>query len=192
MGYRSELWKGQSSTWTVPLWLLLMAWLVSMHNMWKGVHNMASCPAGINRNISDKEGWQQMFQNPYLHLWCCHRYDSTSNLQKCAKVPPVQKWIYGIKKMYFVAECKPLSDMKPSLSVPFLPQSVPDASLMKRSASTVAPQRPQEVNLKDYTLEKPSQDRPHHHHHHCHHRRERDKDRDREKRQRHLDTPLGG
>uniref|UniRef100_A0A672Z865 Voltage-dependent N-type calcium channel subunit alpha n=1 Tax=Sphaeramia orbicularis TaxID=375764 RepID=A0A672Z865_9TELE len=72
--------------------------------------------------------------------------------------------------------------------------SVPDASPMKRSASTVAPQRPQEVNLRDYTLEKPSQDRPHHHHHHhrCHHRRERDKDRDREKRQRSLDTPLGG
>ncbi|CAJ1068689.1 LOW QUALITY PROTEIN: calcium channel%2C voltage-dependent, N type, alpha 1B subunit, a [Xyrichtys novacula] len=74
--------------------------------------------------------------------------------------------------------------------------SVPDASPMKRSASTVAPQRPQEVNLRDYTLEKPSHDRPHHHHHHhrCHHRRERDGDRekDREKRQRSLDTPLGG
>uniref|UniRef100_A0A8D3CP06 Voltage-dependent N-type calcium channel subunit alpha n=1 Tax=Scophthalmus maximus TaxID=52904 RepID=A0A8D3CP06_SCOMX len=73
------------------------------------------------------------------------------------------------------------------------PQSVPDASPMKRSASTVAPQRPQEVNLRDYTLEKPSQERPHHHHHHhrCHHRRDREKDRDREKRQRSLDTPLG-
>uniref|UniRef100_A0A8D3CIH0 Voltage-dependent N-type calcium channel subunit alpha n=1 Tax=Scophthalmus maximus TaxID=52904 RepID=A0A8D3CIH0_SCOMX len=72
--------------------------------------------------------------------------------------------------------------------------SVPDASPMKRSASTVAPQRPQEVNLRDYTLEKPSQERPHHHHHHhrCHHRRDREKDRDREKRQRSLDTPLGG
>ncbi|XP_028271025.1 calcium channel, voltage-dependent, N type, alpha 1B subunit, a [Parambassis ranga] len=74
--------------------------------------------------------------------------------------------------------------------------SVPDASPMKRSASTVAPQRHQEVNLKDYTLEKPNQDRPHHHHHHhrCHHRRDkdRDKDRDREKRQRSLDTPPGG
>ncbi|XP_030273730.1 calcium channel, voltage-dependent, N type, alpha 1B subunit, a isoform X7 [Sparus aurata] len=72
--------------------------------------------------------------------------------------------------------------------------SVPDTSPMKRSASTAAPQRPQEVNLRDYTLEKSSQDRPHHHHHHhrCHHRRERDKDRDREKRQRSLDTPLGG
>uniref|UniRef100_A0A8D3B8M5 Voltage-dependent N-type calcium channel subunit alpha n=1 Tax=Scophthalmus maximus TaxID=52904 RepID=A0A8D3B8M5_SCOMX len=70
------------------------------------------------------------------------------------------------------------------------PQSVPDASPMKRSASTVAPQRPQEVNLRDYTLEKPSQERPHHHHHHhrCHHRRDREKDRDREKRQRSLDT----
>eukprot|EP00063_Salmo_salar_P041136 XP_014015971.1 PREDICTED: voltage-dependent N-type calcium channel subunit alpha-1B-like isoform X3 [Salmo salar] len=54
---------------------------------------------------------------------------------------------------------------------------VPDCSPMKRSASTHAPQRPQEVNLRDYTLETPSiQERPHHHHHHrCHHRRERDK-----------------
>ncbi|XP_041854807.1 calcium channel, voltage-dependent, N type, alpha 1B subunit, a [Melanotaenia boesemani] len=67
---------------------------------------------------------------------------------------------------------------------------VPDASPMKRSASTVAPQRPQEVNLGDHTLEKPRPERSHHHHHHhrCHHRRERD----REKRQRSLDTPVGG
>ncbi|XP_029294653.1 calcium channel, voltage-dependent, N type, alpha 1B subunit, a [Cottoperca gobio] len=72
--------------------------------------------------------------------------------------------------------------------------SVSDASPMKRSASTVAPQRPQEVNLRDYTVEKPSQDRVHHHHHHhrCHHRRDRDREKDREKRQRSLDTPLGG
>uniref|UniRef100_A0A3Q2QKX1 Calcium channel, voltage-dependent, N type, alpha 1B subunit, a n=1 Tax=Fundulus heteroclitus TaxID=8078 RepID=A0A3Q2QKX1_FUNHE len=65
-----------------------------------------------------------------------------------------------------------------------------DASPMRRSASTVAPQRPQEVNLRDYTLEKPRQERTHHHHHHhhhCHHRRDREK----EKRQRSLDTPLG-
>uniref|UniRef100_A0A4W5P5X8 Voltage-dependent N-type calcium channel subunit alpha n=1 Tax=Hucho hucho TaxID=62062 RepID=A0A4W5P5X8_9TELE len=55
---------------------------------------------------------------------------------------------------------------------------VPDCSPMKRSASTHAPQRPIESNLRDYTLETPSiQERPHHHHHHhrCHHRRERDK-----------------
>ncbi|KAK7933259.1 hypothetical protein WMY93_004155 [Mugilogobius chulae] len=72
--------------------------------------------------------------------------------------------------------------------------TVPDASLMPRSASSVTPQRPQEVNLKDYTLEKPSQEsRPHHrhHHHHCHHRREREREREREKRQRSLDTPVG-
>lgn len=78
-----------------------------------------------------------------------------------------------------------------SLSV-FLLQSVPDASPMKRSASTVTPQRPQEVNLRDYTLEKPSQERTHHHHRRCHHRRDRDRDRDRENRQRSLDAPLAG
>uniref|UniRef100_A0AAV2MPD6 Uncharacterized protein n=1 Tax=Knipowitschia caucasica TaxID=637954 RepID=A0AAV2MPD6_KNICA len=75
--------------------------------------------------------------------------------------------------------------------------TVPDASPMRRSASSVTPHRPQEVNLRDYTLEKPSQDsRTHHrhHHHHCHHRRDRDRDRerDKEKRQRSLDTPVGG
>ncbi|XP_076021242.1 calcium channel, voltage-dependent, N type, alpha 1B subunit, a [Genypterus blacodes] len=69
-----------------------------------------------------------------------------------------------------------------------------DASAMKRSASTAAPQRPQEDNLRDFTLEKPSQDRPHHHHHHhrCHHRRDRDRDKDREKKQRSLDTSVAG
>uniref|UniRef100_A0A8C7UJ42 Voltage-dependent N-type calcium channel subunit alpha n=1 Tax=Oncorhynchus mykiss TaxID=8022 RepID=A0A8C7UJ42_ONCMY len=57
-------------------------------------------------------------------------------------------------------------------------EPVPDCSPVKRSASTHAPQRPQEVNLHEYTLERPStQERPHHHHHHhrCHHHRERDK-----------------
>ncbi|XP_066510019.1 voltage-dependent N-type calcium channel subunit alpha-1B-like [Hoplias malabaricus] len=53
---------------------------------------------------------------------------------------------------------------------------IPD-SPMRRSASTFASQRPPEVNLNDYVLEKPVQERTHHHHHHhrCHHRRERDK-----------------
>uniref|UniRef100_A0AAY4EJS0 Voltage-dependent N-type calcium channel subunit alpha n=1 Tax=Denticeps clupeoides TaxID=299321 RepID=A0AAY4EJS0_9TELE len=56
-------------------------------------------------------------------------------------------------------------------------QPIPDSRPMKRSASTVAPQRPLEVNLREYTLDRPVQDKPHHHHHHhrCHHRRERDK-----------------
>ncbi|KAJ7994006.1 hypothetical protein DPEC_G00261470 [Dallia pectoralis] len=53
---------------------------------------------------------------------------------------------------------------------------------MKRSASTHAPQRPQEVSMRDFTMEKPSvqdsiQEKPqrHRHHHRCHHRKERDK-----------------
>ncbi|XP_031734152.1 voltage-dependent N-type calcium channel subunit alpha-1B-like isoform X1 [Anarrhichthys ocellatus] len=85
-------------------------------------------------------------------------------------------------------------ELQRSLSAGIHLATAPDASPMKRSVSTVAPQRPQEVNLRDYTLEKPSQDRPphHHHHHRCHHRRDRDRDKDRERRQRSLDTPLGG
>ncbi|XP_037832747.1 calcium channel, voltage-dependent, N type, alpha 1B subunit, a isoform X3 [Kryptolebias marmoratus] len=93
------------------------------------------------------------------------------------------------------AEVQSHSHYSPGTLLP----SATDTSLMTRSASTVAPQRPQEVNLRDYTLEKPRQERSHHHHHHhhrCHHRRDRDrdrdKDRDREKRQRSLDTPVGG
>ncbi|XP_062873915.1 calcium channel, voltage-dependent, N type, alpha 1B subunit, a [Trichomycterus rosablanca] len=65
--------------------------------------------------------------------------------------------------------------------------TIPDSPL-RRSASTFAPQRPQEDLVNDYNLEKPNQERPHHHHHHhrCHHRR------DREKKQRSLDRSSGG
>uniref|UniRef100_A0A8C7WFN2 Voltage-dependent N-type calcium channel subunit alpha n=1 Tax=Oncorhynchus mykiss TaxID=8022 RepID=A0A8C7WFN2_ONCMY len=77
-------------------------------------------------------------------------------------------------------------------------QPIPDISPIRRSASTLASQRPQEVSLRDYTLETPSQaqalsssapgqaqDRPYHHHHHhrCHRRR----DKDRDKKQKSLD-----
>nr|XP_024002860.1 voltage-dependent N-type calcium channel subunit alpha-1B-like [Salvelinus alpinus] len=75
---------------------------------------------------------------------------------------------------------------------------IPDISPIRRSASTLASQRPQEVSLSDYTLERPSQaqaqsssvpgqaqDRPYHHHHHhrCHRRR----DKERDKKQKSLD-----
>ncbi|KAJ8395885.1 hypothetical protein AAFF_G00027680 [Aldrovandia affinis] len=71
----------------------------------------------------------------------------------------------------------------PRLNAEFQP--IADASPMKRSASTLAPQ--QEVNLRDYALERPSQDKPQHHHHHhrCHRRKDRDK------RQQSLDWPTG-
>nr|XP_015222168.1 PREDICTED: voltage-dependent N-type calcium channel subunit alpha-1B-like isoform X5 [Lepisosteus oculatus] len=54
---------------------------------------------------------------------------------------------------------------------------IPDTSPMKRSVSTLAPQRPPEVHLPDYALDRPGPDRPHHHHHHhrCHRRREKDR-----------------
>ncbi|RXM92423.1 Voltage-dependent N-type calcium channel subunit alpha-1B [Acipenser ruthenus] len=58
-------------------------------------------------------------------------------------------------------------------------QPIPDSSPMKRSVSTLTPQRPLEVILQDYSLEPTAPDRTHHHHHHHHHRchRRRDKDR---------------
>ncbi|XP_042565276.1 probable voltage-dependent N-type calcium channel subunit alpha-1B [Clupea harengus] len=68
---------------------------------------------------------------------------------------------------------------------PYLPPILDVSPLtMRRSASTLNPQRPQEVNLREYGLQRSSQaqgqgqDRAHHHHHHhhhCHKRRERDK-----------------
>uniref|UniRef100_A0A3Q2TEZ4 Voltage-dependent N-type calcium channel subunit alpha n=1 Tax=Fundulus heteroclitus TaxID=8078 RepID=A0A3Q2TEZ4_FUNHE len=53
-----------------------------------------------------------------------------------------------------------------------------DLSPIKRSASSLTPQRPlQEVGLRDYDLERVDQTRTHHHHHHhrCHRRRDKDK-----------------
>uniref|UniRef100_A0A3P8VJK9 Voltage-dependent N-type calcium channel subunit alpha n=1 Tax=Cynoglossus semilaevis TaxID=244447 RepID=A0A3P8VJK9_CYNSE len=111
---------------------------------------------------------QQQQQNASVNLLKCSHSKNSNSQCRATNSLPVLTWFSS-------------------------PQAVPDASPMKRSASTVAPQRPQEVNLRDYTLERPSHERPHHHHHHhhrCHHRRERDKDR--EKRQRSLDTPVGG
>ncbi|XP_068429834.1 voltage-dependent N-type calcium channel subunit alpha-1B-like isoform X2 [Clinocottus analis] len=59
-----------------------------------------------------------------------------------------------------------------------------DLSPIRRSASSLTPQRYQEVGLSEYDLERPGlaqvegQDRAHHHHHHhrCHRRRDKDKD----------------
>ncbi|XP_066568568.1 calcium channel, voltage-dependent, N type, alpha 1B subunit, a [Amia ocellicauda] len=52
---------------------------------------------------------------------------------------------------------------------------IPDTSPMKRSVSTLAPHRPPEMSLPEYSLERQAPERHHHHHHHCHHRRDRDK-----------------
>ncbi|XP_068588555.1 voltage-dependent N-type calcium channel subunit alpha-1B-like isoform X1 [Cebidichthys violaceus] len=59
-----------------------------------------------------------------------------------------------------------------------------DLSPIRRSASSLTPQRYQEVGLSEYDLDRPGlaqvdgQDRAHHHHHHhrCHRRRDKDKD----------------
>uniref|UniRef100_A0A8C7KYF1 Voltage-dependent N-type calcium channel subunit alpha n=1 Tax=Oncorhynchus kisutch TaxID=8019 RepID=A0A8C7KYF1_ONCKI len=63
-------------------------------------------------------------------------------------------------------------------------QPIADISPIRRSASTLASQCHREMSLRDYTLGRPTQDRPHHHHHHrCHRRR----DKDRDKKQKSLD-----
>ncbi|KAM4635714.1 voltage-dependent N-type calcium channel subunit alpha-1B [Polymixia lowei] len=76
-----------------------------------------------------------------------------------------------------------------------------DLSPIRRSASSLTPQCPQEVGLREYGLERPGQpqssaglgqgqgqDRAHHHHHHhrCHRRRDKDK----EKKQKSLDRAV--
>ncbi|XP_067825703.1 calcium channel, voltage-dependent, N type, alpha 1B subunit, a [Heptranchias perlo] len=55
-------------------------------------------------------------------------------------------------------------------------QPIPDTSPMKRSVSTLTPQRPHGMHLPDYPLERVTPERmPHHHHHHhrCHRKKEK-------------------
>ncbi|XP_068588557.1 voltage-dependent N-type calcium channel subunit alpha-1B-like isoform X3 [Cebidichthys violaceus] len=70
----------------------------------------------------------------------------------------------------------------PRLNAEYYP--IVDLSPIRRSASSLTPQRYQEVGLSEYDLDRPGlaqvdgQDRAHHHHHHhrCHRRRDKDKD----------------
>ncbi|NXF24838.1 CAC1B protein, partial [Rhodinocichla rosea] len=51
---------------------------------------------------------------------------------------------------------------------------IPDTSPMKRSVSTLAPQRPHAMHLYEYSLERMPPEQGHHHHHHrCHRRKEK-------------------
>uniref|UniRef100_A0A8B9D3I3 Voltage-dependent N-type calcium channel subunit alpha n=1 Tax=Anser brachyrhynchus TaxID=132585 RepID=A0A8B9D3I3_9AVES len=51
---------------------------------------------------------------------------------------------------------------------------IPDTSPMKRSISTLTPQRPHAMHLYEYSLERMPTDQVHHHHHHrCHRRKEK-------------------
>ncbi|KFQ50800.1 Voltage-dependent N-type calcium channel subunit alpha-1B, partial [Nestor notabilis] len=51
---------------------------------------------------------------------------------------------------------------------------IPDTSPMKRSVSTLTPQRPHPMHLYEYSLERMPTEQVHHHHHHrCHRRKEK-------------------
>uniref|UniRef100_A0A8C0VVX7 Voltage-dependent N-type calcium channel subunit alpha n=1 Tax=Cyanistes caeruleus TaxID=156563 RepID=A0A8C0VVX7_CYACU len=51
---------------------------------------------------------------------------------------------------------------------------IPDTSPMKRSVSTLTPQRPHAMHLYEYSLERMPPEQGHHHHHHrCHRRKEK-------------------
>uniref|UniRef100_A0A8C4XV19 Voltage-dependent N-type calcium channel subunit alpha n=1 Tax=Falco tinnunculus TaxID=100819 RepID=A0A8C4XV19_FALTI len=53
-------------------------------------------------------------------------------------------------------------------------QPIPDTSPMKRSVSTLTPQRPHAMHLYEYSLERMPPEQGHHHHHHrCHRRKEK-------------------
>ncbi|NXX78887.1 CAC1B protein, partial [Urocolius indicus] len=53
-------------------------------------------------------------------------------------------------------------------------QPIPDTSPMKRSVSTLTPQRPHPMHLYEYSLERVPPEHGHHHHHHrCHRRKEK-------------------
>ncbi|XP_043386360.1 voltage-dependent N-type calcium channel subunit alpha-1B isoform X7 [Chelonia mydas] len=52
--------------------------------------------------------------------------------------------------------------------------TIPDTSPMKRSISTLTPQRPHAMHLYEYSLERMPPDQAHHHHHHrCHRRKDK-------------------
>ncbi|KAF1466830.1 Voltage-dependent N-type calcium channel subunit alpha-1B, partial [Spheniscus demersus] len=54
------------------------------------------------------------------------------------------------------------------------PKPIPDTSPMKRSVSTLTPQRPHAMHLYEYSLERMPPEQGHHHHHHrCHRRKEK-------------------
>uniref|UniRef100_A0A8B9FXE5 Voltage-dependent N-type calcium channel subunit alpha n=1 Tax=Amazona collaria TaxID=241587 RepID=A0A8B9FXE5_9PSIT len=54
------------------------------------------------------------------------------------------------------------------------PAPIPDTSPMKRSVSTLTPQRPHPMHLYEYSLERMPPEQVHHHHHHrCHRRKEK-------------------
>uniref|UniRef100_A0A8C3VGT8 Voltage-dependent N-type calcium channel subunit alpha n=1 Tax=Catharus ustulatus TaxID=91951 RepID=A0A8C3VGT8_CATUS len=53
-------------------------------------------------------------------------------------------------------------------------QPIPDTSPMKRSVSTLTPQRPHAMHLYEYSLERMPPEQGHHHHHHrCHRRKDK-------------------
>uniref|UniRef100_A0A672VFS1 Voltage-dependent N-type calcium channel subunit alpha n=1 Tax=Strigops habroptila TaxID=2489341 RepID=A0A672VFS1_STRHB len=66
----------------------------------------------------------------------------------------------------------------PALTLLHIPpsalQPIPDTSPMKRSVSTLTPQRPHPMHLYEYSLERMPPEQVHHHHHHrCHRRKEK-------------------
>ncbi|NXC88287.1 CAC1B protein, partial [Cercotrichas coryphoeus] len=87
----------------------------------------------------------------------------------------VSKWGQGGKGEVQILEVQPggarlTSPCCPSLSL----QPIPDTSPMKRSVSTLAPQRPHAMHLYEYSLERMPPEQGHHHHHHrCHRRKEK-------------------
>uniref|UniRef100_A0A8B9W372 Voltage-dependent N-type calcium channel subunit alpha n=1 Tax=Anas zonorhyncha TaxID=75864 RepID=A0A8B9W372_9AVES len=64
--------------------------------------------------------------------------------------------------------------LSPRSLCPCPSQPIPDTSPMKRSISTLTPQRPHAMHLYEYSLERMPTDQVHHHHHHrCHRRKEK-------------------
>uniref|UniRef100_A0A8C8EF79 Voltage-dependent N-type calcium channel subunit alpha n=1 Tax=Otus sunia TaxID=257818 RepID=A0A8C8EF79_9STRI len=70
------------------------------------------------------------------------------------------------------------TQVTPALTLLHVPpsalQPIPDTSPMKRSVSTLTPQRPHAMHLYEYSLERMPPEQGHHHHHHrCHRRKEK-------------------
>uniref|UniRef100_A0A3B3STK5 Voltage-dependent N-type calcium channel subunit alpha n=1 Tax=Paramormyrops kingsleyae TaxID=1676925 RepID=A0A3B3STK5_9TELE len=172
-----------------------------------GVVAQRLCDADLKKEISNV--WPSLPQKTLDLLVTPHKHNELTvgkvyaalmifdyYKQNRAKKLQQQQQLSGVNQVMFKGPHCPLLDDKQCINIDeqkvnsFFPyivffwhlshlQPLPDASPMKRSVSTLAPQHhPPEINLRDYALERPAQERPHHHHHHhhrCHRRRERER-----------------
>lgn len=105
-----------------------------------------------------------------------HKPSSLSPINHFSPCPPCPSlWLFNpLHAGKQAAERGAAPSLTPLRVAPCSPQPIPDTSPMKRSVSTLAPQRPHAMHLYEYSLERMPPEQGHHHHHHrCHRRKEK-------------------